>query len=525
MNKYLYNKYNAFLLLCLITLAQAVFTFSFIITNLYEIKTSGVDGRSFEQVIFNFLNGNGLTSTIAPPYIKQSWLGVHFSPILYVISPIYLLFPHIEIFPFLQSFLLAAAAIPIFFTARIIIKSDWYALIIAILYLINPFVINAQIWDFHEIAFAPLIISFILWSIVAKRPLYFVMFCSILLLIKEHYGLAVFGSGLLWAWRWREYRFGIIVSIFGLLSFFLVIMVIMPNINPTGAAAMMSAHSSIDHFSWIFSPLQNIDLLLFRLYESALYILLIISLLLFQPIFSFMWLLPALADFVVNSLSNNSMLRDPFSYHSAAIIPVLLIAYADSITKRYKDDTTSSKSHMLIATSVIVIVFSYALSSLPYFPNNLWEFSSPRFARAQKDQESIDKVNEIIGKDSSVTAQCNLLPHITIRKLLYLFPNNISESEYILINTSIPFDRKSNVFGNPYSGTDTDRFFGTLLKILDEGKFGIIFYQNNWLLFKRGAQVDNTITNKVKTDIENLIIKIETLDKRKINTNYYATTR
>lgn len=510
-----------FLLLLLLVLLDGFFTYSLILTNFYELKTSGVDGKSFEQVIFNFINGNGLTSTIAPPYIKQSWLGVHFSPILYAIAPLYWLFPNLETLLFLQSFCVAIAAIPIFFAARIITRSNWQPLTIAAFYLATPFVINAQIWDFHEIAFAPLTLSLILWAIAAKKRNLFIISCLILLLVKEHYGLAVFGSGILWAWHWREYKFGISAAVLGLLAFFVTITVIMPQINPTGAAAMMSANSHINHFGWLLSPLENFSLLTSKLVDAITYFTLLMSLFVWQPVFSFMWLLPALADFTINTASSNNMLLHPSAYHSAAIIPVLLIAYTKTIAGLYNDNSRIRRGTIILATAIMVMVFFYRLSSLPYLPNNIWEFSTHKFSLSASDAAATDRIQQIIG-DASISAQSNILPHIKVRSEMYLFPNNLDKADYVLLKLSIPFYLRSNVFSIPYYNEYTDIYFSSLYRMLDDKNFSIVFYEDNWLLFKRGAQAKNSLTNKVKTDIENLITKIESLDKRRININYHA---
>jgi uncharacterized membrane protein len=207
------------LILAILIIAEIILTYSFALTLRYELKTGASDGLSFAQTMFNFINGSGLISSVVPPFIEQNWLGFHFSPILYAIIPIYYLFPYIETLLFIHSFFIALAAVPIFFIAKKLLESQWYALVIAIFYLVNPFVFNAQIWDFHEIAFAPLTISLMLWAVINKHKYWLVFFCVILLTIKEHYGLAVFGTGLLWAWHWRDPKFGLGLAAIGLISF------------------------------------------------------------------------------------------------------------------------------------------------------------------------------------------------------------------------------------------------------------------------------------------------------------------
>lgn len=502
-----------FIILLILIAIQELLTFDLILTIFYELKTSGTDGKAFEQLLYNIINGNGMLSTIAPPHIAQSWLGVHFSPIIYAIAPIYYLFPRIETLLFLQSFLIALAAIPIFFTCKILLKSQWQALVISIFYLVNPFVVNAQIWDFHEIAFAPLTISLILWAIVAKKQRWLVFFCAILLTIKEHYGLAVFGSGLLWAWQWRDPKFGLVVATIGLISFVIVIKILMPHFSPIGAAAMLGEHSEIDYFSWLTHPLRDTDLLIKRSFDAVFYSILLMAALWFQPIFSFVWLLPALADGVTNSLSNNDMMRHPSSYHTAALIPILLIAYSKTIAARYTKTTKIKRWEMLAATALITSFFSYSFVSLPYFPNNLWELSNPHFSLSTKDENARNEILKIIGDKSTISAQSNILPHIPVRESMYMFPHGTENSQYIIINTTIPFNKKSNVFGIPYYNKYADKYFTATKELMEDKNWGVIFYQDNWLLFKHNGENNQLLHDLAKTDLQKLQIKFTNFGK------------
>jgi uncharacterized membrane protein len=495
---------------------QAALTYSFSTTLHYSLKTSGLDGTTFEQILWNVVGGNGLVTTLPPPYIKQNWLGFHFSPILYAVAPIYCLFPNIKTLLFLHSFLIAIAAIPIFFAAKILLKSQWQALTISIFYLINPFVINAQIWDFHEIAFAPLIISLILLSVIRKKRAWLIFFCAILLTIKEHYGLAVFGIGILWAYHWRDYKLGLALATFGLIAFITVIKIIMPHFSTIGGAAMLSENSEINFFSWVTHPLADIDLLKRRIFDAIFYGILLLFSLWFQPIFSIAWLFPALADGAINALSNNDMLRHPSSYHSAAIIPVLLIAYTRTISKRYNNTTRLKRWEVIGVTSLMVGLFTYSFTSLPKLPNNFWELSAPRFSLTKEDEAARNDVLKIIGETSSVSAQSNILPHIPVREQIYMFPHGIENSEYIIIKTAIPFAKKSNVFGVPYFSKYTDKYFFAAFQIINDKNWGIVYYQNNWLLLKRGGKNNQDLQKLAEKDLQELRLKVENMDKRKI---------
>ncbi len=510
-SRFLKKEYIPIILLFALVILSITITLIYAITLRHELKTSATDGLAFAQVIFNFINGRGLTSTIPPPYIEQSWLGIHFSPILYAIAPLYYLFPHIETLLFLHSFFIALAAVPIFFVSKILLGSQWQALVISIFYLINPFVVNAQIWDFHEIAFAPLILTFILWAVLTKKRAWLVFFCAILLTIKEHYGLAVFGTGLLWAWHWRDPKFGLALAALGLITFIAVIKIIMPYFSPIGAAIMLSENSEINRFSWLAHPLQDKEMLIKTIVNAVFYMILLLFYLWFLPIFSIAWLFPAIADGLVNILSNNDMMRHPLSYHTAALIPILLIAYTKTIATRYDKNTRLKRWEIMAATALMTVAFSYNFISLPIFINNLWEFSTPRFSLSEENGVTQREILKIIGKHSSVSAQTNILTHITVRQNMYMFPHGIEQSEYIIINTTIPFTNKSNVFGIPYYGENTNKYFTASYRIMADKNWGVAYYKNNWLLFKRSGENNQALHDSAKKDLQELQIKYHSL--------------
>jgi uncharacterized membrane protein len=499
------RNYTPIIILSVITILSVAITFSYALTLRYELKTGASDGLSFAQTLFNLINGNGLVSTVPPPYIEQSWLGVHFSPILYALAPIYYLFPYVETLVFIHSLFIALAAIPIFFIARTILRSDWYALTISVFYLISPFVVNAQIWDFHEIAFAPLTISMVLWAVVNKNKIWLCIFCAILLTIKEHYGLAVFGTGLLWAWHWREPKFGITLSAFGLLSFFIVIKILMPHFNPLGIATMLNAKTELGFFSWLSSPFSDSGLLLKQIIDAIFYSILLLAGFWFQPILSIAWLLPSIADMTVNTLSTQHVMRAPYSYHSAAIIPVLLIAYVKTISRRYTRTTKIKTWEILAVTAVITVAFSYNFTALPRLPNNIFEFSAPHFSLTEKDEASLNSIIEIIGKTSPVAGQVNILPHIPVRRIMYIFPDKFTDVDYIIINTTILFKNRPSFFNRDY--------FNAIEEVMNDRNWEIALYQDNWLLFKRGNEGNHDLWESVKKDLNEIRIKTELLNK------------
>lgn len=128
-------------------------------------------------------------------------LGDHFSPILALLAPLYWIHSGPETLLVAQALLFAAAIGPLWVFVRRELNSTWAAYCVAVGYAISWPVAQAVAFDFHEVAFAPLLtaILFERWSAHRRdlAPWWHVVIPGAgLLLVKEDMGLLVAGFGL-----------------------------------------------------------------------------------------------------------------------------------------------------------------------------------------------------------------------------------------------------------------------------------------------------------------------------------------
>jgi len=464
--------------------AQAALTLCYSLSLHYELKTSGFDSMVYAQLMQNFLDGKGFTSSINPPYVPQYWLGFHFSPILYLILPVYYFFPHIETFMAIASVSVALAAWPIFLCARTILQNSSRALLIALIYLCSPFVINGAILGFHEVDFVPLCMGWMLWAVIHKKCSALLILSTVLMCIKEHYGLSVAGFGLLWAWQYRECKFGFGLAAFGLAALCFIFAVIIPHFNPMGAPTMLNAASAEDRFSWVMSR-SGIEAHIAAIANDGFWygVKLLLPFLLL-PLGSLMWLLPGIADAAANSLSLQIMMRSPFSYHSMALMPVIMIALCQTIKKYVPEKKTND---VMLALVVASTCYAYIQLALPVSDmSNVWELSAPQFAYAQTDRKAIDDINALIGKDAPVAAQANILPHLHPRFEMFPYPLATGNANRIVLHLAFPFTHALSLLGIPYSVANPT-YFSSVESLLHDPAWGVAYYSNRWLVMQRNA--------------------------------------
>jgi hypothetical protein len=100
-------------------------------------------------------------------------------------------------------------------------------------------------------------------------------------------------------------------------------------------------------------------------------------------------------------------------------------------------------------------------------------FSWPQItAHTQLAQHFID----LIPPTASVSAQSDLVPHISDRANIYLFPYGDSSADYIFLD----------VTGNIYPLFDSASYVRAVKKVLFSGNYGIVEAQDGYLLLKRG---------------------------------------
>jgi len=153
-------------------------------------------------------------------------LGDHLSFLLIGLTPLYWLWSDPRMLLIAQAILIAASIVPVFLFAQPRLgRPGAYALCLA--YSIF-WAINAAIgFQFHELAFSPLLVALtILFADRRQWPAFFVSL-ALLLLVKENMSvLAVFIG--LWLISGREYRLGAITIGAGVLWYLLALNVLLP---------------------------------------------------------------------------------------------------------------------------------------------------------------------------------------------------------------------------------------------------------------------------------------------------------
>lgn len=489
------------IVLSLIALAHAATSFTLALSRLYEFKNSAFDLGAFLQVLNAIVTRGETLATLAPPYAEQHWLGFHFSPILYALAPLFALFPHPETLVAVQSLALAGAAIPVYAAARALHIGERGALLVGAAYLLHPYLTNAMVWDFHEASLGVLWMSCGLWAVAARRWRMLVVFCILLLLTKEHYGLSVAGFGMLWAMKHNR-REGVFLALFGLAAMVLVMGVVMPHFRGGAANVMLASGSDSDRYSWLFTPARWPEVLPGLQLEVAVLALSLLAFFLFIPLFALAWCLPGVADAMIVALSEPGFFRSLYSYHCAALIPVLAVASAAGFP------AFAARCKLRIGGLIVGVMLlgAYVLSPLPLpFARNIWELSTPRWALKEEDRKAIAEIAARVPEEAAFAAQSNIGTFFYPRRQLYVFPMT-AEADYVALRLDFPFWKSPVVMGAPYS-VPARVYREYAVQLLANKQRGIVYWQYPWLLLQRGAP---DISKQARYDVLRAMIGLAT---------------
>ena len=176
----------------------------FALAQYYTFKTSSYDLVIFDEAVrsyAHFMPGisiiKGLHNGFGPHF---SILGDHWSPIIASLAPLYWIYNSPVTLLVAQAVLFALAIPPLWvFTRRAFgggQKATTAAYLVSVAYALSWPIASALAFDFHEVAFAPVLTAVALERLQAGRLRTALIALAALLLVKEDMGLLVAGIGL-----------------------------------------------------------------------------------------------------------------------------------------------------------------------------------------------------------------------------------------------------------------------------------------------------------------------------------------
>ena len=198
-----------------------------------SFNTHTFDLGLHHQATWSTLHGRFFQYTLRSTdlYDLPILLGDHVNLILLLAVPFYWLYEGAETLLVLQAVVVGSAAWPLFRVARDVTGGSVAALLLVAVYLLNPALHAANLFDFHAIVPAAAFLVWAFWRARSGGTWSLGLAVGLALLCQENVALAVVGLGASIFFLGRR-RAGLAVAAAGVFWFVLCFYVLLPHFNP-----------------------------------------------------------------------------------------------------------------------------------------------------------------------------------------------------------------------------------------------------------------------------------------------------
>ena len=409
--------------------------------------TGRFDLGNMDQAVWNTINGRFFQMTDPNGTDIISRLSFHADFILVLISPLYLIWESPKMLLLLQSVVLGLGAIFLFLISKNLLKNKNISLALSFIYLINPAVGYANLYDFHPVTLGTTFLLGSFYFLLKRKYFIFILFGVLAGLTKEQVWSTVALLGLtislreiienklrlssLNKSRLKNIFLGVIIFIISISIFYYLIWQAIPG-------ARGGNHFALEYYSEFGSSASDIvrNIILNPVKTLAIvfqpsqlnYLLQLLFPLGFLPLISPYILLFTASDLGINLLSNNPQLHQIYYQYTASVTPFLFISSIYSVyflKKFFPKININIISLYLILTAV---TSAYLLGPLPGSkkPN------IDMFTKQLTNAAVIENFISTIPQDYSVAATNNLGAHLSQRQKIFTIPVGLNDADYVL---------------------------------------------------------------------------------------------
>lgn len=436
---------------------------------------SGLDLAFFDQAVWHYSRFESAFSS----FLGENLLGDHFHPLVATLAPLYWIWSDARMLLIAQAILVAVSIIPVFLFAKPRLGRVG-AYLLAAAYAAFWGIQVGVLYDFHELAFAPLLIGLTILFADQRRWRLFSISVVLLLLVKEDLSIYVAFLGI-YLLTLREFRYGVVLIIVGLAWYELATRVFIP-------------HFSINHRygHWSYEELgKNLPDAIWALVRAPWHIVTIglsnsekrhTIVALFLP-FLLLSLRSRLIILAIPLLAEHFLSSDPLLWgthfhYSLAIAPVLAMGAAaglSGITARLPE---RRRRAIIVAVGCAMLVASIAITKINSSDSALAEMTTSSFYSPPSYAAAAYRALQHVPAGASLTTTDNLLPHASERRELFeINYQHVGGTQYLLANALHP----------TCCGLGGDGTYVVLGQVLDKdlALMTPTFYDSGWLVARR----------------------------------------
>lgn len=305
--------------------------------------------------------------------------------------------------------------------------------ILMIAYLLFPGITSFIIDDFHEVSLFPFFLLGSIYFYLKKSKLLYV-FLILSLIIRDY---LVFLSLIFWLSMLfsrnkillnKSLKKIVIVNLLG----FSIMLVTVKLIGGLSYGTFNSEGNTLFQAiaKFTLNPISLLTSLLFP-YVKLKTIIISFGYFAFLPLLNFWLFIPIFFQIAGRFLDFEHTYRWTIFYHYSGELAALLSFGAIITLKRFSNK---------IRQYSVILIFSLAVISLAFFHSPLLLLRKAEFWRKESWMRDDEYIVSLVPKDKSVAAQNNLVPHLSLRKIIYVLPA-INDADYVAMDLRLGQDR------------------------------------------------------------------------------------
>ena len=453
-----------------------------------QLMWNAVEGHWLECAFFNFepfgyaLENHGNT-----------FFAEHFIPTLFVLFPVYWLFPSALTLLVAEPVYLGLAAVPVYFIARKKLNSQALGVVFAAAWLMNPILQQKTIKDFHVDGMVPL---FLLGAVAAYlygyRALYFILLV-LTLGCKEEMSVAVAALGVFLFFGEKDRKIGGATFALGLGWFIAVVMFVIPwfrggePVRHVGYFRYLVPDAGpgdeITKGMLIRSVLMHpvhafVEITTQSRLRGLLFLIGPFALTALWSRWALVFVVPSMMIALLSGVHLQHMME--FQY-GITILPMVAVAsiygMAEILRRGMKPEVPLPAAGAAGGAMALLLSAFLLWGEYSFMPGG--GRYDPVDYEVLPRNEMAHRYLDAIPDDARVSAQIEIGSHLGHRRYIYMFPE-IGDAEWIMLDTrSLRF---------PMSD---EQYFGRVRSLLTSGEWGVYLEpEDGFILLRKGHPTD-----------------------------------
>jgi len=459
------------------------------ITRHFLFHTYAFDLGIFIQALYTTWSEKRMMFETPDSLISESYLGIHFSPILFLLVPLVIFFPPAETLLLLQTVTLAVPAYFLYKEVYIKKGSEGLATLVSTWYLLNPALHSVNLDDFHTQSLMILPAYLLIKELKRRNIIKSAMLLLLLFTISEQalfIGLGCILYILLeFVNRKRTWMKGLIVIVFittlmSVAAFVTISIFGKPPVDPKNPTKFFPQLGSTwaevlrNMFSWKLIEAVKHDIVIKVSYWLVLMF----------PLYIYNWkivlrdVIPVLSPWIIFTFISGYAPFYTLGWHFNGLVLGVIAAAAPEVVKRFSESGRNLKKHFITLAALAILlspvsVVPYYFSDLLYIPRGgAYKPISSNISDELEIATTIKTALSLIPQNASILCTSNIFPHVATRSNAYV--GNVGDVEYILID---------------YRYVNLEYFNQRFLRLVSElnesYKYGVVMFANGILLLKK----------------------------------------